>query len=100
MILHDQGFLWQTTIPECLEDGEYLLRHEIIYPSGDLGRTQFYPTCTQIKVVGGLGTKTPDEAEMIAFPGGYKKDAPGILWNSNLNAPSTYTTPGPPVFKC
>ena len=100
--MFDQGNKWYSTIPACLPDGEYLLRHETINlgSCATVGSCQFYPTCEQVKVVGGKGTKTPSSSELVAFPGAYDPNDPKIKWNSNLQDPATYKTPGPTVFKC
>lgn len=69
------------TIPACLEDGNYLVRHEIIalhsawaYPGA-----QFYPGCHQIKVSGG-GSTVP--SSLVAFPGAYAGDDAGITYDA------------------
>lgn len=52
-VLFNQANTWYTTIPACLEPGEYLVRHEIISLSEckTVGQCQFYPSCHQVKVV-------------------------------------------------
>lgn len=69
------------TIPECIEPGFYLVRHEIIalhsaykYPGA-----QFYPGCHQLEV-SGSGTTTP--SNLVAFPGAYEPDHPGITYDA------------------
>lgn len=100
--LADQKYRWQTRIPSCLESGEYLVRQEIMGMGACAvkGKCQFYPHCIQVKVVQGLGTKSPAAADMISLPGGYKDTDKGILWNTNTQDPKDYKTPGPGVWSC
>ena len=58
------------TVPSCIEDGQYLLRHEIIslQIAQSPGGAEFYPSCSQLKV-GGSGNGTPDKT--VSFPGAY-----------------------------
>ncbi|KEZ45018.1 hypothetical protein SAPIO_CDS2413 [Scedosporium apiospermum] len=88
-------------IPECLEDGQYLLRAEMLAlhgarsPSG----AQFYMECAQIEVTGGTGTAKP---QTYSIPGIYKANDPGVMidiYNTNLNQ-KAYTVPGPDAFTC
>ncbi|KAI9147252.1 Polysaccharide monooxygenase Cel61a [Paramyrothecium foliicola] len=85
------------TIPECIESGFYLVRHELIalhaayaYPGA-----QFYPGCHQIEVTGGGSTK-PDD--LVGFPGAYSPTDPGITYDAYN--PKEYIIPGPKVFTC
>lgn len=57
-------------IPECIEEGEYLLRVEMIalHGAGSYPGAQFYMECAQINVVGGSGAKSPST---VSFPGAY-----------------------------
>ncbi|KAJ4398019.1 hypothetical protein N0V85_006394 [Neurospora sp. IMI 360204] len=89
---------YEYTIPSCLKPGYYLVRHEIIalhsaytYPGA-----QFYPGCHQLQVTGS-GTKTPSSG-LVSFPGAYKSTDPGITYDAYKA--TTYTIPGPAVFKC
>jgi hypothetical protein len=97
--LSKANFMWNVTIPECLADGEYLVRHEIIALSGCAveGKCQFYPECTQVRVING-GDYT--EEDLVSFPGAYSPTDPGILWDTNFQDPTTYTIPGPTVMAC
>jgi hypothetical protein len=72
---------YKYTIPACLKNGHYLVRHEIIalhsawaYPGA-----QFYPGCHQIKVSGG-GSAEP--SSLVAFPGAYAGDDAGITYDA------------------
>ncbi|KAF2000286.1 lytic polysaccharide monooxygenase [Amniculicola lignicola CBS 123094] len=86
------------TIPSCIAPGQYLLRGELIALHGASSSkgAQFYMECAQINVVGGTGSKTP---ATVSFPGAYKQNDPGVLFNLYSGA-KTYTIPGPAVFKC
>jgi len=85
-------------IPECLEDGQYLLRPEILalHAAGGLNGAQFYMECAQIQVTGGSGAATPST---VALPGAYAQDDPGILINIYQTL-TTYDIPGPTPFAC
>ncbi|KAF2188733.1 lytic polysaccharide monooxygenase [Zopfia rhizophila CBS 207.26] len=100
-VLFDQKFRWTFTVPACLTPGEYLVRHEIIALSDckTPGKCQFYPECFQVKVLGS-GTTDVEAAARVGFPGAYKKDDPGILWDTNSRNPEDYVMPGPKVWKC
>ncbi|KAK2766714.1 hypothetical protein FQN54_006028 [Arachnomyces sp. PD_36] len=94
--LIEAGGLQTVQIPECIEDGEYLLRFELIaLHSASLPKqAQFYVECAQIKVTGGTGTAKPST---VSFPGAYSAEDPGILvqiWVDDLPIPESYTVPG------
>ncbi|CAJ2508906.1 Uu.00g139320.m01.CDS01 [Anthostomella pinea] len=96
----NNGGLHAITIPDCLEDGEYLLRAEMIAlhaASSSLG-AQLYMECAQINISGGKATKTPST---YSIPGIYAQNDPGILINIySMTSSSTYTIPGPDPFTC
>lgn len=85
------------TIPECIEPGNYLVRHEIIalHSAYSYPGAQFYPGCHQIKVTGG-GSTVP--SDLVAFPGAYKGSDAGITYDAYKAA--EYTIPGPALFTC
>lgn len=58
---------------------------------------QFFLSCAQIRVSGGGSVQPPD---LVAFPGAYKADDPGILINVNNPIPKEYINPGPATFSC
>lgn len=59
------------TIPKNLEDGNYLIRHEVInLQSNKNDGAQFYVECAQLKVEG-RGDKFPTHEYMAMFPGTY-----------------------------
>lgn len=71
----------QYTIPECLEPGFYLVRHELIalhaafaYPGA-----QFYPGCHQLEVTGS-GTTIP--TGLVGFPGAYSPEDSGVTYDA------------------
>jgi len=85
-------------IPAATPPGKYLLRIEHIglhVAQGSSG-AQFYISCAQINVVGsGSGSPSPE----VALPGAYKATDPGILIDIYYPIPTTYTIPGPAVWK-
>ncbi|ORY60930.1 glycosyl hydrolase family 61-domain-containing protein [Pseudomassariella vexata] len=87
-------------IPECIEDGQYLLRAEMIalHAASSTGGAQLYMECAQINVSGGTATNTPTT---YSIPGIYKATDPGLLVNIySMTASSTYEIPGPVLFTC
>jgi hypothetical protein len=75
------GTAVQYTIPSCLANGYYLVRHETIalhsayaYPGA-----QVYPGCHQLQVTGG-GSARP--SNLVSFPGAYKGSDPGITYDA------------------
>jgi len=82
---------YQYTIPECLENGAYLVRTEVVaYHSG----TQYFPGCHQIKVSDGRNKKP---ANLVSFPGAYKDFEYGA---GKRDTSIPYTIPGPKLFTC
>ena len=57
-------------IPACIEDGQYLLRGEVLalHSASSAGQAQFYMECAQINVTGGSGAKSP---ATVSIPGTY-----------------------------
>ncbi|KAF4633088.1 hypothetical protein G7Y89_g5035 [Cudoniella acicularis] len=92
------GGLHSITIPSCIENGQYLLRAEVIalHGASSTNGAQLYMECAQINVTGGSGTATPST---VAFPGAYKATDPGLLINIYQTL-TTYTIPGPTPFAC
>ncbi|PPQ74598.1 hypothetical protein CVT26_007844 [Gymnopilus dilepis] len=85
------------TIPSELPSGQYLVRMEAIalHVAQSYGGAQFYIGCAQIEVTnGGSGTPGP----LVAIPGVYTGNEPGILIDIYYPVPATYTQPGPPVW--
>jgi len=88
----------QIPIPSCIASGQYLLRAELIalHAASSAGGAQLYMECAQINITGGTGAKSP---ATVSFPGAYKSSDPGITINIYQTL-SSYTIPGPAVFKC
>ncbi|KAH8599376.1 glycoside hydrolase family 61 protein [Bisporella sp. PMI_857] len=88
----------QIPIPACIASGQYLLRAELValHSAGSSGGAQFYMECAQINITGGTGAKSP---ATVSLPGAYKASDPGITINIYQTLTS-YTIPGPSVFKC
>ena len=84
-------------IPASTPSGEYLLRVDQIalHMANRPGGAQFYLACTQIKITGG-GSGTP--GPLVAFPGAYKTNDPGILVDLYSMQPDSYIPPGPAVW--
>ncbi|KAK4239231.1 glycoside hydrolase [Achaetomium macrosporum] len=87
-----------TTIPANTPDGEYLLRVEQIalHMAMQPNKAQFYLACSQIRITGG-GSGSP--GPLVALPGAYKSNDPGILVNLNAIQPDAYQPPGPAVWR-
>jgi hypothetical protein len=85
------------TIPSDTPDGEYLLRveHIALHMAMQANKAQFYLSCSQIKITGG-GNGTP--GPLVALPGAYKTNDPGILVNLGAIQPNGYQPPGPAVW--
>ncbi|KAH6646047.1 glycoside hydrolase family 61 protein [Truncatella angustata] len=88
------------TIPNCLEDGEYLFRieHVALHSASTAGGAQFYLSCAQLHVTGGTATGKP--TDLVSFPGAYKATDPGLLINVYNNGGKAYQPAGPKVFTC
>ncbi|KAK4038886.1 glycoside hydrolase [Parachaetomium inaequale] len=86
-----------TTIPASTPNGEYLLRVEQIalHMASQPNKAQFYIACSQIEITGG-GNGTP--GPLVALPGAYKTNDPGILVNLYSMQPNEYKPPGPAVW--
>ncbi|KAF9568717.1 glycoside hydrolase family 61 protein [Agrocybe pediades] len=84
-------------IPKNLPSGQYLVRVEQIalHAASTFGGAQFYISCGQINVTGG-GSGTP--GPLVAIPGVYTGNEPGILINIYYPIPTTYIQPGPAVW--
>ncbi|RYP80072.1 hypothetical protein DL769_002646 [Monosporascus sp. CRB-8-3] len=69
------------TIPQCIENGEYLFRieHVALHSASSVNGAQFYISCAQVSVSGGSGSKKP--SNLVSFPGAYSPNDPGLLIN-------------------
>ncbi|KAI8820077.1 glycosyl hydrolase family 61-domain-containing protein [Fimicolochytrium jonesii] len=85
------------TIPKQLQDGEYIVRHEIaaLHSAFSFPGIQFYPNCFQIKLSGGGSATGP--SEKVAFPGAYTPTTPGVVFDIYQNK-GAYPIPGPAVW--
>ncbi|KAI0769354.1 glycoside hydrolase family 61 protein [Trametes elegans] len=90
--------VWSVTIPPKLKAGQYLLRHEIIalHSAGSYPGAQLYPACVQIEVTGS-GDALPT-TDLVAFPGAYTSDTPGIVFDVYSDPSRAYPIPGPAVW--
>jgi len=91
------------TLPTTLPAGQYLIRHEIIgmHLGTDPGGAEFYPACIAITLSApnsSITPQLPDESIMVAFPGGYNDNDPGILDPNIYDTDVPYIFPGPAVF--
>ncbi|KAI6080462.1 hypothetical protein F4821DRAFT_276023 [Hypoxylon rubiginosum] len=98
-------------VPQGLKAGFYLLRAEMIglheaevsYQKNPIRGAQFYPNCIQLEVQGDGEVELP---EGVSFPGAYKWDDPGVIYDvycstkTTTTAPctTTYQIPGPTVW--
>ena len=53
--------------------------------------------CAQVEVEGN-GTAVP--TGLVAIPGAYSPEDPGVWWNVYKNKSTTYVAPGPRPWKC
>ncbi|KAI0717819.1 glycoside hydrolase [Cerioporus squamosus] len=85
------GNVW-FKVYQNLPSGQYLVRIEQIalHVAQTYGGAQFYINVTG----GGSGTPGP----LVAIPGVYTGNEPGILININYPIPANYTQPGPAVW--
>ncbi|KAK0751859.1 glycoside hydrolase [Schizothecium vesticola] len=87
-------------IPQCVQNGEYLLRveHIALHSASAPNGAQLYISCAQLNISGGSGSiKT---GNLVAFPGAYSATDPGILFNPYYPIPTRYINPGPAVATC
>ncbi|KAK4217479.1 glycoside hydrolase [Rhypophila decipiens] len=84
-------------IPANVPSGKYLVRVESIalHLAQQPGGAQLYVACGQINLTGG-GNGTP--GPLVAFPGAYKANDPGLIW-PNSPPRTSYTAPGPAVWE-
>ncbi|KAM7193327.1 endoglucanase B [Rhypophila sp. PSN 637] len=106
--------LMHVRIPAGLKAGFYLLRAELVglheadasYLKNSRRGIQFYPNCVQLEVVGDGEVALPTDG--VSFPGAYKYEDPGIVYDvycsteskATRTAPctTTYPIPGPTVW--
>ncbi|KAJ3766936.1 glycosyl hydrolase family 61-domain-containing protein [Lentinula raphanica] len=68
------------TIPSNIAPGNYLIRHKLfaLQIAQTEGGAEFYPACVQVSI-GGEGTGTLMDEELVQLPGAYSDTDPGIL---------------------
>ncbi|KAI0554887.1 glycosyl hydrolase family 61-domain-containing protein [Xylaria curta] len=96
----NNGGIHAINIPDCLADGQYLLRAEMIALHGASSPqgAQLYMECAQINISGGSAKVSP---ATYSIPGIYNQNDPGLLINIyQMTSSSTYTIPGPSKFTC
>ncbi|KAG8922454.1 hypothetical protein FRC02_011853 [Tulasnella sp. 418] len=84
-------------IPSDISSGKYLVRieHIALHVAQTFGGAQVYLACGQINVTGGSGS---GPSSLVAIPGVYTGNEPGILINIYYPIPTTYIQPGPAVW--
>lgn len=93
------GTTMSVPIPKELEDGDYIMRHEIIalHLADKKGGAEFYSSCFQLKVTGGTGTAKTTASETVRFPGAYSATDPGIYTPKVFDSGFKYQFPGPAI---
>lgn len=76
---------YEFKIPAAVPNGKYLLRieHIGVHNAANYGGAQFFVACGQVEVTGG-GSGSP--GPLVAIPGEYKADDPGIYFNNYFPA--------------
>jgi len=87
------NFSWTVTIPNTLEDGEYLVRHEIL-ALHSIGQPQYYPSCTQVRVNNG-GSSGPSASELVKATDIYD----GVTFPDIWEGVTSFKIAGPAVAK-
>ncbi|KAI9901147.1 hypothetical protein N3K66_002964 [Trichothecium roseum] len=97
-VINGQG-KHEIRIPTCIENGDYLLRAEMLalHAAGSYPGAQFYQECAQVRISGGTGAKKPST---VSFPGAYKSTDPGVTIGIYWPPVTDYQIPGPDVFTC
>ncbi|KAE8147690.1 glycoside hydrolase [Aspergillus avenaceus] len=87
---------WTVTIPKTLQEGNYVLRHEIIglHSAGQKDGAQNYPQCLNLKVTGG-GDAQPTGTKGEAL---YKDTDKGIQFDIYSDLSDGYPIPGPELW--
>ncbi|KAL7944121.1 glycoside hydrolase family 61 protein [Trichoderma barbatum] len=91
-VLVSNNGTWVVKIPDDLQTGNYVLRHELIalHSSGQANGAQNYPQCFNLAVTGS-GSLQPSGVRGTQL---YKNSDPGILFNI-YTSPLSYINPGP-----
>ncbi|KJA15304.1 lytic polysaccharide monooxygenase [Hypholoma sublateritium FD-334 SS-4] len=84
-----------TTIPTVVPSGEYLARIENIALHLGTGVPEIFVSCAQISVTGG-GSGNPSK---VAIPGYVGANDPSVVIDIYNSKNTTYTVPGPEVYR-
>ncbi|KAB5594183.1 Glycoside hydrolase family 61 protein [Ceratobasidium theobromae] len=90
---------YKFTVPKGLEDGDYIIRHEIIalHLADKMNGAEFYINCAQVKVKGGTGNAKTAPSDVAHFPGTYSSKDKGIYTPTLYDGKFKYTFPGPKI---
>ena len=90
---------WFVKIPDSIEPGNYILRHEIIglHAAGSANGAQNYPFCFNL-AISSSGTDKPAGVLGTEL---YSSGMPGIVWDL-FRKQTSYPIPGvsPPLSRC
>lgn len=93
-LLREGGNKATVKIPASIKAGNYLCRHEIIFLNSNLGETQHYPNCINLKISGSGTDPLPSGTKGVDL---YTERDPGIkvmVYGTTLK----YQMPGPPLY--
>ena len=68
---------------------------DVSYKKNPIRGAQFYPNCVQIEVQGDGDVELP---EGVSFPGAYKWEDPGVVYDVSLPSPFTPFYPFYPYY--
>jgi len=93
------GTNYDVTVPKAIENGDYIMRHEIIalHLADKKGGAEFYTSCFQLRVTGGTGSGAVTPT--AKFPGAYSATDPGIFAPKVFDSGFKYQFPGPAIPK-
>jgi cellulase len=98
-VLIANDYYWTVRIPDGVEEGYYVLRHEIIalHVAEDLNGAQAYPQCINLRVTGTADQQLKSLDNAVLGSKLYKTQDPGILINVHRRIEG-YVIPGPKVW--
>ncbi|KAG9091190.1 hypothetical protein FRC07_011897 [Ceratobasidium sp. 392] len=93
------GEKYKVTIPKELENGEYIVRHEIIatHLANNKGGAEFYTSCFQVNVQKGTGSAKTKPSPTVRHPGAYSASDPGLFAPRIFDPGFKYQFPGGPL---